>query len=85
MAMIPGMVVPAPARLRRRYGLFDAASGPLDLPTHGEGGGVRFVPDCGRSLAYGVTCYEAPATPPVKPLDTDAAEVETVCSSRSPR
>lgn len=76
MAMIPGMIVPAPARLRRRYGLFDAASGPLDLPTHGEGGGVRFVPDCGRSLAYGVTCYET-GEAPVKPLDTDAAEIET--------
>lgn len=77
MALIPGMIVPAPARLRRRYGLFDAASGPLDLPTHGEGGGVRFVPDCGRSLAYGVTCYETPGDAPVKPLDTDAAEIET--------
>jgi hypothetical protein len=77
MAMIPGMIVPAPARLRRRYGLFDAASGPLDLPTHGEGGGVRFVPDCGRSLAYGVTCYETPGDAPVKPLDGDAAEIET--------
>ena len=78
MAMIPGLTVPAPERLRRRYGLFDAASGPLDLPPHGEGGGVRFVPGaCGRSLAYGVTCYEAPAGAPEKPLDGDAAEVET--------
>jgi hypothetical protein len=77
MALIPGMIVPAPARLRRRYGLFDAASGPLDLPVHGEGGGVRFVPDCGRSLAYGVTCYEAPGDAPVKPLDGDTAEIET--------
>lgn len=78
MALIPGMVVPAPEALRRRYGLFDAASGPLDLPTHGEGGGVRFVPvACGRSLAYGVTCYDADTPAPVKPLDGDAAEVET--------
>lgn len=77
MAMIPGMVVPAPARQRRRYGLFDAASGPLDLPDHGEGGGVRFVPDCGRSLAYGVTCYETLGDAPVKPKDGDAAEIET--------
>lgn len=77
MALIPGMIVPAPARLRRRYGLFDAASGPLDLPTHGEGGGVRFVPDCGRSLAYGVTCYETPGDAPVKPLDGDTAEIQT--------
>jgi hypothetical protein len=76
MAMIPGMIVPAPERLRRRYGLFDAASGPLDLPTHGEAGGVRFVPSCGRSMAYGVTCYTGEATAPVKPLDGDAAEVD---------
>lgn len=77
MAMIPGAVVPAPAQLRRRYGLFDAASGPLDLPAHGEGGGVRFVPTtCGRALAYGVACYE-PGEAPVKPLAGDAAEIET--------
>jgi hypothetical protein len=81
MALIPGMTVPAPERLRRRYGLFDAASGPLDLPAHGEGGGLRFVPvSCGQSRAYGVACYgtgdgETPA--PVKPLDGDTAEVET--------
>lgn len=77
MALIPGMVVPAPARLRRRYGLFDAASGPLDLAPHGEGGGVRFVPDCGRSLAYGVTCYEDATDAPVKPLDGDTDEIDT--------
>lgn len=77
MAIIPGMAVQAPERLRRRYGLFDAASGPLDLPAHGEGGGVRFVPvSCGRSLAYGVACYE-PGDAPVKPLDGDAEEVAT--------
>lgn len=77
MALIPGMVVPAPARLRRRYGLFDAASGPLDLAAHGEGGGVRFVPDCGRSIAYGVTCYTAEDPAPAKPLDGDADEIDT--------
>jgi hypothetical protein len=62
--------------LRRRYGLFDAASGPLDLASHGEGGGVRFVPDCGRSIAFGVTCYE-PGEAPVKPLDNDTDEINT--------
>lgn len=75
MALIPGMTVPAPEALRRRYGLFDAASGPLDLPNHGEAGGVRFVPNaCGTAVAYGVTCY-APGAAPVKPLDGDNAEV----------
>ena len=38
-SLIPAPIVPAPQPLRRRYGLFDAASGPLDLPAHGEGGG----------------------------------------------
>lgn len=77
MALIPGTPVPAPEQIRRRYGLFDAASGPLDLPAHGEGGGVRFVPvACGSGLAYGVACYP-PGDAPVKPLDGDAAEVNT--------
>lgn len=77
MAIIPGMVVPAPEQLRRRYGLFDAASGPLDLPTHGEGGGVRFVPlACGGARAYGVACYE-PGVAPEKPMDGDADEIVT--------
>lgn len=77
MALIPGLVVPAPEQLRRRYGLFDAASGPLDLPAHGEGGGVRFVPvNCGSAVAYGVACYD-PGEAPVKPVSEDADEVDT--------
>lgn len=76
MAIIPGMTVPAPERLRRRYGLFDAASGPIDLPAHGEGGGVRFVPqDCGEAYAYGINCYGGEVSAPAKPLDGQAAEV----------
>lgn len=78
MALIPGLIVPAPEPLRARYGLFTAASGPLDLPPHGEGGGVRYVPDtCGGAYAYGVTCYTAEDPEPVKPADTDNAEVES--------
>ena len=80
-SLIPAPIVPAPQPLARRYGLFTAASGPLDLPDHGEGGGVRYTPeDCGEVAAYGVACYgsgvgqtEAPA----KPLDTVADEVNT--------
>lgn len=76
MALTPGIMVAAPEPLRRRYGLFDAASGPLDLPTHGEAGGVRYVPvTCGEAHVYGVNCYE-PGVAPVKPLGGDAAEVE---------
>lgn len=77
MALVPGLVVPAPEPLRTRYGLFTAASGPLDLPSHGEGGGVRYVPNaCGGAYAYGVTCYD-PGTSPDKPHDTDNSEVQT--------
>lgn len=77
MAIIPGLLVPAPEPLRRRYGLFDAASGPIDLPSHGEGGGVRFVPvTCGEAYAYGVTCYSGEVAAPAKPLDGDNEEVQ---------
>lgn len=77
-ALIPGLVVPPPEPLRARYGLFTAASGPLDLPTHGEGGGVRYVPDtCGAAYAYGVTCYNVDNPAPDKPLDGDNDEVQT--------
>jgi hypothetical protein len=81
VVMIPAPIVPAPERLRRRYGLFDAASGPLDFPAHGEGGGVRFQPlECGRAYAYGVTCYgsgEGQTPAPAKPLDQGNDEVST--------
>lgn len=75
--IVPAPVVPAPEQIRRRYGLFDAASGPLDLPQHGEGGGVRFTPlTCGGAYAYGVSCY-APGDAPAKPLDSGNGEVST--------
>lgn len=82
MVFIPGQAITPPEPLRRRYGLFDAASGPLDLPTHGQGGGVRYVPEtCGTAYAYGVTCYDGttspPTEPPEKPSDGDADEIET--------
>jgi hypothetical protein len=78
MALTPSPIVAAPQALRRRYGLFDAASGPLDLPAHGEGSGVRYVPfTCGQAYAYGVVCYGGETPAPAKPLDGDNAEVET--------
>lgn len=77
MAIIPGMTVPAPEPLRRRYGLFDAATGPLDLPAHGEGGGIRYVPvTCGEVYTLGVDCYD-PGEAPVKPVDGDSEQIET--------
>lgn len=78
MALIPGLAVPAPEPLARRYGLFDAASGPLPLATHGEGGGVRYVPEtCGEGYAYGVNCYDGTVLAPDKPLDAVGEEVNT--------
>jgi len=78
MTIVPAPLITAPEPLRRRYGLFDAAAGPLDLPPHGEGGGVRYVPvSCGNSIAYGVTCYDVDNPAPEKPLDGDNTEVDT--------
>lgn len=78
MALIPAPLITAPEPSRRRYGLFDAASGPLDLTAHGEGGGVRYVPvSCGEGIAYGVRCYtgEGDDTPPEKPDDVGDNEL----------
>lgn len=78
MALTPSPIVEAPVALRRRYGLFDAASGPINLPANGEGAGVRYVPfTCGEAYAYGVNCYTAEDPSPAKPLDGDNGEVET--------
>jgi hypothetical protein len=75
MAIVPGMVITAPEPGRRRYGLFDAAAGPLALPAHGQGGGVRYVPNgCGQAYAYPVNCE---ADPPDKPIDTDNEIVDS--------
>lgn len=80
MAIIPGQVVPAPVPTRRRYGLFTAASGPLDLPSpHGLGGGVRYVPvTCGEAHPYPIGCYDGlPATTEDgKPVDPAEDEVQ---------
>lgn len=71
MALIPGPLITAPEPLRRRYGLFTAASGPLDLPARGEGGGVRYIPvTCGPGRPYGVNCYGGEVAAPAKPLDS---------------
>lgn len=78
MTIVPAPLIAAPEPLGRRYGLFDAASGPIDLPDHGEGGGVRYVPEtCGRTLAYGVTCYGGEVVSPAKPVDPGNDEIET--------
>lgn len=78
MAIVPGQVVNAPEPLRRRYGIFDAAAGPLDLPPHGQGGGVRYVPlTCGEAYGYGINCADDLVASPSKPIDDDPDEVVT--------
>jgi hypothetical protein len=77
VVIAPAPLIDAPEPLRARYGLFTAASGPLDLPDHGEANGVRYVPlTCGEGHAYGVRCYAA-GDAPDKPHDGDADEVNT--------
>lgn len=76
--LIPAPIVPAPEPIGTRYGLFAAASGPLDLTAHGEGGGVRYTVDtCGAAYAYGVQCYDTENPPPTKPLDPVNSETST--------
>lgn len=79
MALIPGVQVAPPEPQRSRYGLFTAASGPLDLPApYGEGGGIRYVPTtCGGAYAYGVHCYDENTPAPSKPHDPDNPEIQT--------
>lgn len=78
MALFPAPVVEAPELMRRRYGLFDAAIGPLDLPEpHGQGAGVRYIPNgCGAARTLGVNCY-GPGEAPTKIFDADDEEIDT--------
>jgi hypothetical protein len=75
MAMNPGPLVPAPEPIRRRPGLFDAVPGPLDLPPHGRGGGVRYVPvTCGPVHSLRIGCYDGLPEVPEGGKPTDPAE-----------
>lgn len=51
-----GVSVPPPPAGPRRYGLFNAAT-ILDMPAHGEIGGIQFEPDtCGIARLYTAEC-----------------------------
>lgn len=79
MSIIPGQLIQGPEPLRRRYGLFTAASGPMDLSPHGQGGGVRYVPvTCGEAHPYPIGCYDGLVEVPAegKPVDPDNTLVE---------
>lgn len=80
MGIVPAPLIAAPEPLRRRYGLFTAASGPVDLPRGGQGGGVRYDPvTCGTAHPYPIGCYgNEPAVPEGgKPRDPADSPVES--------
>lgn len=55
-------------------GLFTAAVGPLDLPTHGAIDGITFVPDtCGTIAVYPAVCD---TTPPPKTFTEGLGDVD---------
>lgn len=58
VATIPAVPVEKPTpSMPLRYGLFQAAIGPLDLPVHGRNGGVQYVTAlCGEGFGYEVEC-----------------------------
>lgn len=58
MVIAPPLVVSAPEPRGVRYGLFQSANGPLDLPTHGLAGGIVYEPvSCGFARSYGTLCH----------------------------
>lgn len=58
MVIAPPVVVPAPEPRGLRYGLLQAANGPLDLPTHGLAGGIVYESvSCGFARSYATLCH----------------------------
>ncbi len=60
MASLTGPIwVPAPNPVVPRYGLFNVATGPLDLPPHGRIGGLQYqISTCNLPLGYEIECQE---------------------------
>jgi hypothetical protein len=60
VATIPQVLIEKPTpSMPRRYGLLQAAVGPLDLPIHGRNGGVRYVTSlCAEGFGYEVECID---------------------------
>lgn len=61
VATIPPVLVPNPTQLSPlRYGIFQAALGPLELPVHGRNGGLRIVSEiCAEGFGYEIACIDA--------------------------
>lgn len=64
MASVTGPVyVPAPNPIVQRYGLFRAATGPLDLPMHARIGGLQYeISTCDLPIGYEINCQESHGT-----------------------
>ncbi len=60
VATIPPVTVEKPTPFPpRRYGLLQAAVGPLDLPIHGRNGGMQYVTGlCGTGFGYEIECVD---------------------------
>ena len=77
--IIPGPLIAGPEPVGRRYGLLSAAAGPIDLPEHGRGGGVRYVPvTCGEATPYPVACADGLVAHDAKEGQPDNALVEAL-------
>jgi hypothetical protein len=75
--IIPGPLITGPEPIGKRYGLFTAGAGPIPLPDHGRGGGVRYVPvTCGEAHTYAVDCSGGEIVPGSKGADPDNPLVE---------
>lgn len=59
-AITPPVLLPAdPNPNQQRYGLFNAANGPLELPPHGRSGGIQYVTSlCSLPGGYEVNCLD---------------------------
>lgn len=57
-AIIPPVYVENPVNpFPLRYGLFQAALGPFDLPEHARGGGLQYITgNCGEGFGYDMAC-----------------------------
>jgi len=68
----PAQVVAPPQSPGQRYGLFNAAVGPLDLPDHAIGGGLTWTPDsCGGAHTWPAICH------PLEIRGQDGQDAET--------
>lgn len=61
VATIPPVLAEKPTpSMPLRYGLLQAAVGPLDLPVHGRNGGMQYVTGlCGNGFGYEIECIDA--------------------------